>query len=151
MEESKEFPACFHRVTIKGMYVRDGKILMVREAHSMSGLWELPGGGLDFGEHIRLGFEREVEEEMGLKVSKMSSQPLYVWTHRYDKKRKLEWYYSLVLAYRMELASLDFTPTDECAEIKFFSKEELAANDMVSGQMRELTRIFDPNDFVADF
>lgn len=29
--ESNNFPACFHRVTIKGLVVKDGKILLYKE------------------------------------------------------------------------------------------------------------------------
>lgn len=94
------FPDCFHRVTIKGLCVRDGKILLMREAKSMSGKWELPGGGLDFGEDIKSALQREVKEEMGLKITKISDKPVYIWTHRYESNaRNIGWYYSLVLAF----------------------------------------------------
>ena len=122
MEHSTEFPDCFHRVTIKGLCVREGKVLLAREAESLSGKWELPGGGLDFGENIREAFTREVQEEMGLKVTKMSERPVYVWTHRYEKKRNLQWYYSCVLAYQVDFEDLNITQSRECERIEFFSK-----------------------------
>ena len=50
--QSKDFPACFHRVTIKGLVVKDEKILLLKESPKLSEKWELPGGGLDFGEDI---------------------------------------------------------------------------------------------------
>jgi len=150
MEQSPHFPPAFHRVTIKGLCVRDGKLLMIRESDALSGKWELPGGGLDFGEDIRLGFEREVEEEMGLKVTRMATRPMYVWPHRYENKRKMEWFYSFVVAYRIELQDLVFTPTDECAELKFFSRDEL--RDMnLCGQVKHLSNIFNPEDFTEPF
>lgn len=85
IEVSKDFPPAFYRVTIKGMCVRDGKLLMVQESEKLSGgVWELPGGGLDFGEDIFLGFNRETQEEMGLSISKISKAPVYVWTWKFE-------------------------------------------------------------------
>lgn len=150
MESSTQFPDCFHRVTIKGLCVRDGKILLVRESESLSNKWELPGGGLDFGEDIRTGFEREVAEEMGLKIRRMDAQPRYVWTCRFENWRSLEWFYSIIIAYRIEFEDLNFTPSDECAEIRFFSIEELA--DLNLGrQLNQLKRVFNPADFPDPF
>jgi 8-oxo-dGTP diphosphatase len=150
MEESKDFPACFHRVTIKGLCVRDGKLLMIREAKTLSGKWELPGGGLDFGEEIKEAFGRETAEEMGLKVRRMSENPVYAWTHRYENKRKMEWFYSLVLAYRVEFEDLNISPTAECEAIEFFSKDELISLNL-SGQMSRLAPTFNPEDFTESF
>lgn len=150
MEHSEEFPDSFHRVTIKGLCVREGKILLIKESASISGKYELPGGGLDFGEDIREGFEREIEEEMGMKVSKMSKSPVYVWTHKYVGKRNLQWYYAFVVAYRVEFENLDFTPSDECESLEFFSPEKLAGI-ALSGQTNALLTIFDPKDFTEPF
>ncbi len=150
MHESKDFPPSFHRLTIKGLCVRDGKLLMVREAESLSGKWELPGGGLDFGEDFRTAFEREVEEEMGLKVTKMSAQPLYAWTHRYEKRRDMDWYYSLVLAFRVEFEDLNITPSAECEAIEFFSMDELRSMKL-TGQMSYLVEMLKLEDFESPF
>lgn len=150
MEHSDSFPDSFHRVTIKGLCVRDGKVLLLKEAESLDGMWEMPGGGLDFGEEIRAGFEREIREETGLNVTKMSQSPVYVWTHKYVGKRDLEWYYSLVVAYRVEFENLDFTPTEECQELGFFSKDELKGIEL-NGQTNGLLSLFDPEDFKGAF
>jgi 8-oxo-dGTP diphosphatase len=150
MEHSKDFPDSFFRVTIKGLCVRDGKILLLKESPEISGKWEMPGGGLDFGEDIRAGLEREIREETGLKVTKMSEAPVYAWSYKYEGKRGLDWYYALVLAYRIELENLDFTPSEESEEIRFFTKEELA-NHELNGQTNELLKIFNPDDFKEPF
>jgi len=52
-------PAAYARV------VADGKVLLTRLAH-FDGLWTLPGGGIDFGEHPTQALIREVHEESGL-------------------------------------------------------------------------------------
>lgn len=154
MAESKDFPDCFYRVTVKGLCVRDDKLLMVRESPSEinegKSIWELPGGGLDFGEDIETGLRREVQEEMGLTVRKMSEQPIYAWTHKFEKRRRMEWFYVLVLAYQVEFEHLNFTPSDECVETGFFSKEELGKVNL-NGQMAKLLGVFDPRDFANTF
>jgi len=122
---SPNFPPSFFRVTVKGLFVKDGKLLLLKEPLKLSGKWELPGGGLDFGEDIHEGLRREIEEEMHLKVKSISKNPVYAWPWRYEKSRNLDWYYSLVLVYKIEFENLDFTPTNSCEEIGFFSKEEL--------------------------
>ncbi|MEK7642739.1 MAG: NUDIX hydrolase [Patescibacteria group bacterium] len=150
MESSKDFPDCFYRVTVKGLYVKDDKVLLVRESEPRSGEWEMPGGGLDFGEDIREGLKREVEEEMGLNVTKISDKPVYVWAHKYNNRRNLDWFYSLVVAYRIEVEDLNFTPTEECETIDFFSKEQLQ-NLELADQANELKELFNPEDFKEDF
>jgi 8-oxo-dGTP diphosphatase len=151
MEHSTYFPDSFHRVVIKALCVRDGKLLLALESKKMSGKWELPGGGLDFGEDIRVALKREVEEEMKLKIKKISDRPVYIFTHRYENNsRKIGWYYSLVLAYRVEFEDLNFTPTPECEAVAFHSKEDLK-NIELNGQTKELLHIFNPEDFKDDF
>lgn len=147
-EHSKDFPDSFYRVSIKGLCVRDNKLLLAEE--QLPGMekprWELPGGGLDFGEGVKLGFEREVEEEMGLRVSYMSKNPVYAWTHRFEERRNLDWYHTLVLAYRVEFEDLNITPTDECLRVEFFSKDQLQTLGL-DEQMAELPNVFSPADF----
>lgn len=150
MQHSKYFPDSFHRVTVKGLCVRGGKVLLLHEPELLSGKWEMPGGGLDFGEDIKNGLKRELEEEMGLKIIKISKNPVYVWPHKYENMRGMDWYYSLVLAYRVEFENLDFKFTEECDGVEFFTKEQLRKI-ILSGQANELVDIFNPDDFKDDF
>ena len=143
---SKDFPDSFYRVSVKGIYVQDDKVLLVKEPLELSGQWELPGGGLDFGEDPKIGLEREVEEEMKLDVISVSDQPIYVWTDRFEKRRNMDWYYSVVLGYKIEFANLDFTPTEECEDIGLFTKEELQTLDIFH-QSDHLKKVFSPADF----
>lgn len=144
--QSKYFPDSFFRVTVKALVVKDGKILLIKESPELSGKWELPGGGLDFGEDIHEGLRREVEEEMGVKVKSIEERPQYVWTWKYENKRNMDWYYSLVVAYKVEFESLDFKITEECEEIGWFSKEELE-NIELCWQTNGLKKVFNPEDF----
>ena len=117
----------------------------MKEPPEMSGQWELPGGGLDFGESPQACLAREIEEEMHLKVTNISDQPKYVWTSRFDHTRDMDWYYSLILVYGIELEGVNFTPTAECEAIAFYSADELQTLDLFH-QSLELRKIFDPQE-----
>lgn len=143
---SEHFPDNFYRVTIKGLCVDKGKLLMVREDDRMGGAWELPGGGLDFDEDIRTGFEREIAEEMGLTVAYMAETPMYVWTHKLTHLRDMEWFYTLVLAYRVVFDHFDFSSTEECRELGWFTKEELY-DLRLCRQTTKLPDVFEPDHF----
>lgn len=144
---SKHFPDSFFRVVTKGLYVKDGKILLAKEAPELSNEWELPGGGLGHGEDPRLGLARELKEELNFDVTFISEQPVYVWTNRFEGCRGMDWYYSTVLAYKIDLANLDFTPTKECVGIRLFSPEELLQLEDLYHQSHKLREIFKLSDF----
>lgn len=50
------------RTTVKGILMRDNKILLVKDT---KGVWELPGGRIDFGETPNEALKREFNEELG--------------------------------------------------------------------------------------
>lgn len=56
---------------VKAVLVRDGQVLLLRrspqEPHG-PGVWEFPGGKLDFGETLEEALQREVREETGLET-----------------------------------------------------------------------------------
>ena len=59
------------RIAAYGLCVdADGRLLLVRGAPSLSlrGLWFLPGGGVNHGEHPTDALRREIREESGLSV-----------------------------------------------------------------------------------
>ena len=56
------------RISACALAVDDGRILLCRIApgYPGTGMWTLPGGGLDWGEDPETGMERELYEETGL-------------------------------------------------------------------------------------
>ncbi|HSX33438.1 MAG TPA: NUDIX hydrolase [Candidatus Saccharimonadales bacterium] len=69
------------RVAAKAVIVKNGKVLIVREANTYGdgtqlGRYGLPGGRLELGERFYDGLKREVHEEVGLEVEHL--YPVFV-------------------------------------------------------------------------
>ncbi|MGB4800862.1 MAG: NUDIX hydrolase [Candidatus Saccharimonadales bacterium] len=111
---------CYYRLSIKGIEVDAvGRVLLARED---SGRWELLGGGLDHGESPHEGLRREIREETGLMVAHISAAPHYFLTcQRFNADT-----FVANVVYKIELENLDFTPSSECQELRFFSVQEMS-------------------------
>ena len=59
------------RIAAYGLLIDGDRLLLCRLSDGLpeAGMWTLPGGGLEFGEHPEAGMIREVEEETGLRVT----------------------------------------------------------------------------------
>lgn len=115
---------CYYRVSVKGIVVDDaGRILLAKEDN---GRWEILGGGLNHGEDPITGLRREIFEETGLKVTSVSASPKYfVTSQRLGKET-----FIANIIYAIELESLDFIPSEECQELRFFSAAEMKQIDL---------------------
>ena len=70
----------FH-ITVKGIVVYNHKVLLMKRARPSSdglGYWELPGGGLEYGETPNQALIRELKEETGLSIDVV--KPAYTFT-----------------------------------------------------------------------
>lgn len=72
---------------VAGAIVRDGRVLIARKPAGgpRGGLWELPGGKVEVGEEDDVALERELFEELGVRVR--TGTPLGEFAHRYDDLR----------------------------------------------------------------
>ena len=115
-----EIPECFYRVSVKALVLNEtrDKFLICEEEGSV---WELPGGGLDWGMTPQEDLPREISEEMGLTVINVAENPSYFITDQ-TRDRRL-WFVNVV--YETELKNLNFTPSSECLNIKFVDKEDI--------------------------
>jgi len=127
-EKQNNIPNCFYRVSVKALVTdNDGRFLLQKEER---GVWDLPGGGLDFGENPTEALKREVQEEIGLEVLHMDEHPSYFVTAH--GKRFDVWFSNII--YEAELSDITkFTPSDECVEMKYFTAQEVL--DAPEGEM----------------
>lgn len=128
----------YYRVSIKGIAVDEtGRFLLAKEDN---GKWELLGGGLDHGEDPIAGLKREIAEETGLEVTQVSASPKYFLT---TKRYSAETFLANVI-YEIKLKDLNFTPSDECQELRFFTVSE-ARKEPLFPNVEKFLEIFDPS------
>ena len=65
---------------------RDGRVLITQrpEGKSMEGLWEFPGGKIEFGETPEDALVRELHEELGIETWSSCLAPLTFASHGYS-------------------------------------------------------------------
>lgn len=140
-----EIPECFYRVSVKALILNEtrDKFLICEED---SGIWELPGGGLDWGTTPQEDLPREISEEMGLKTIKIADNPSYFITDQTINRKR--WIVNVV--YETEVEDLNFTPSDECINIKFVDKDDIRDVN-VFPTIKQLGEMFDPQNHVKPF
>ncbi len=78
-------------IHVAAAVIRDsrGRILIARRPHDkhQGGLWEFPGGKVEPGEPVADALSRELEEELGIRVT--SARPLILIPHHYPDKSVL--------------------------------------------------------------
>jgi len=110
---------CLYRVSAKALVLNDKSEILLCQEHT--GVWDLPGGGIDHGETPHQALKREVMEEMGVEVLEIAKRPtLFLSVHT-----DLGYWGSNVL-YQTKLANLDITPSNECQKVAFYSLEQIA-------------------------
>ncbi|MBA2476254.1 MAG: NUDIX hydrolase [Actinobacteria bacterium] len=126
-----ECPACGFvtyagsEVSANALCVDDaGRVLLGRRARAPeAGLWDLPGGFLEEGEHPLDGLRRELREETGL-----DADPLRffgVWMDRYGEGEDAPC--TLNLVWTARLAAGEPRAADDVSELRWFGAGELPA------------------------
>lgn len=110
----------------------DGRIVLARR--SDSGKWGLPGGVVDWGENIPQAAARELEEETGLKLEKISRLVgVYSAPDRDPRLHSI----SVLLAAEVT-GTLEVKDKLEILEVKAFTPDELPSTDFSHDHGRQL-------------
>jgi 8-oxo-dGTP diphosphatase len=117
------FEAWAHSVPgAQALVERDGRVLLGRRAHDPSaGLWDIPGGFLDEGEHPLDGLRRELREETGLEIE--PTEFLGIWMQEYTGRTVL------CLTWLAREAGGEAVAGDDLIELRWFGPDELPAPD----------------------
>jgi ADP-ribose pyrophosphatase YjhB (NUDIX family) len=130
-------PDCYYRTSVKALVLNaDKKFLLIKEAN---GKWELPGGGLEFGEKPHDCLHREVKEEMGLEITSIAVRPSYFISLPHETFR---WITNIL--YEAQFKDLNFTPSSECVELRFFTISE-ARNENLCDNVSVFLQHFNPS------
>ena len=110
----------------------DGRIVMIQR--SDSGKWGLPGGMVDWGEDIPNAAKRELEEETGLKLTRIKSL-----RGVYSDPQRDPRLHSISILLEVE-AEGELEPEDklEVLQVKAFAKDELPLGDLSHDHDRQL-------------
>lgn len=114
-----------------------GRFLLSKEDN---GRWEFLGGGLDHGEDPITALKREIKEETGLEVTSISSSPKYFIT---VPRLGHDTHIANVL-YEVKLKSLDFIPSDECQELRYFNIDE-ARKEKLFPNVEKFLEVYNPS------
>ncbi|MEN9920762.1 MAG: hypothetical protein RL538_655 [Candidatus Parcubacteria bacterium] len=131
----------FYRVSVKALILNEtrDKFLLCKQENDV---WDLPGGGLDWGKKAHPELQREILEEMNIKTTNISNYPSYFLGGCQMTDDPNFWVVNVV--YEVELEHLNFTPSDECVEIRFVDKADIASLTNVPPTVLELVEQFDP-------
>ncbi len=116
--------------------VRGGRALVtVRAGEPEKGRVDLPGGFLQVGEHAVDGIVREVREELGVEIE-VAGGPFLLEMHTYGEDGG----YVLPIGFRARIVSGEPNPTDDVANVRWISAEEIDDTDFAWEHDRRFVR-----------
>ena len=106
--------------TASALIIDEDKVLLGRRNIEPSkGMWDIPGGFLEPGEHPEDGMRREIMEETGLQVKIVDMLGFIMDDYGEDKQPTLN------ICYIVKKASETERPGDDLEELKWFKISEL--------------------------
>ncbi len=125
------------RVSVKGMLFRNSKFLILKRKSSVNekdGLWELPGGMVDYDESPNDAIVREIFEETSIEVLDVS--PIYVFNiNRSDGK-------IVGIVYTLKFAFDEVVLSDEHEDYMWISEADVDDYNFVGDLKSELLDYF---------
>ena len=126
------------KVDVRGAVIRDGQILMVREASD--GRWTLPGGWADVNQSAAQCVEREIREESGYEAR--ARKLAAVWDSHRQGHAYAHPYTIYKLFFVCELVGGSPRPSLETSEVGFFRPEALPELSLGRVNPAQIARMF---------
>lgn len=120
-----EIDDCLYRVAARVLVVNDDKVLLIKEA--AEGWWALPGGGIEHGEAVESTVTREIEEELGVPASEVSSDFEIVY---YNIGNVVSAVPRMNLFFKVSVPVTSLKKTEHVSEWKWFTKDEFMNQDL---------------------
>ena len=118
-------------VSVKGVVIRDGSVILVRNGRDE---WELPGGKLEVSESPEQSLAREIAEELQLEV--VPGTILDSWVYRITPEVHV-----LVITYGCTESSEEAAVlSDEHSDMRWFPVSEIGALNMPRGYKASIKR-----------
>ena len=89
----------------------------------LPGVYELPGGHIDFGEDAVVGLKREIDEELGMKVE--VGDPFFVFTYTNEVKGSHSIEVIYFAHFTNDISGIKINPEDH-SDFDWFSEKELS-------------------------
>lgn len=134
----------YQQVCVSGFILNNkGEVLLVKRADNddfLPGLWELPGGGTDFGEHPMKALEREIKEEVGLNV--VIGKPLSVDDYFMEKEDEKIHRVEMFFECRLKDDSQTVVLSHEHSAYAWLAKENLKSLEMTDYMTKAISACF---------
>ncbi len=113
-----------------GVLLQEAKVLLtLKKSGPYLGLWDLPGGGIEFGETPKEALERELLEETALAAEQIELLTVATAFAEYEKANTRYQFHHIGIIYKVSGLTLrpDLVPEEECCwmTLKDLIKEEL--------------------------
>lgn len=135
----REYPA-YPRVGVGAVVIKGDEVLLVRRGVAPSkDLWAVPGGGLELGETIQQGAEREILEETGVTIC--AKEPIYTFDFiETDIDERIHFHFVIVDVIADYICG-EPHGADDVAEARWVSAKELHQLNVSPNTIRLLKRI----------
>jgi mutator protein MutT len=126
-------------VGVGAIVVEGDRVLLVeRGREPQKGVWSLPGGAVEVGEHLKEAIRREVREETGLEVEPVRMVEVFERIMP-DESGRTEYHYVLI-DYLCRVTGGELKAESDARQARWVPRAELASYKMTEGTLRVIEK-----------